>query len=148
MNEPISTMSTEECWAFLKSHEFGRLAFHLSGEVHIAPINYAVYHDPETDARTLLFRTAGGSKLLGVASNSDVAFEADEYDEERAASVIVRGRARTLDEHEEYRATNVPLRPWVNTQKFVVVEIEVTELSGRRFELTRPWLHMKPPGVV
>jgi uncharacterized protein len=45
-------MGTEECWKFLRGHEFGRLAHHLADEV---------------------FRTAEGSKLLGVVMNPDVA---------------------------------------------------------------------------
>lgn len=145
----MSVMSDEGCWDFLRSHEFGRLAFHLGGQVHIAPINYAVHHDPATGRKTLLFRTAAGGKLEGVVANDDVAFEVDEYDSEHAASVIVRGRARMLEEHEEHRADNVPLRPWVGSSKLEVmehhfVEIDITELSGRRFELNRPWLHMRP----
>jgi nitroimidazol reductase NimA-like FMN-containing flavoprotein (pyridoxamine 5'-phosphate oxidase superfamily) len=71
-----------------------------------------------------------------------VAFEVDEIVDEQATSVIVRGRARWLEEDEEHRAENVPLRPWVATEKWNVVEIDVTEISGRRFELTRPWQHM------
>jgi uncharacterized protein len=131
-------MSTEECWEMLRANEFGRLAFHLGDEVHLAPINYAVEHD------TLLFRTAEGSKLLAVEMNADVAFEIDEFDEKHARSVIVRGTARHLDEHEEHRAENVPLRPWVQTLKYDVVEIVPEEISGRAFELSRPWLHMLP----
>jgi hypothetical protein len=73
-----------------------------------------------------------------------VAFEVDEIVDEQATSVIVRGRARRLEEDEEHRAENVPLRPWVATEKWNVVEIDVTEISGRRFELTRPWQHMIP----
>lgn len=144
MSEPITVMSERECWDFLRAHEFGRLAFHLAEQVHIAPVNYAVHHDPESGEQTLLFRTAEGSKLLGVVMNDDVAFEIDEYDDDAAASVIVRGHARKLEEDEEHRADNVPLRPWVGTVKYNVVEITVTELSGRRFVLQRPWLHMRP----
>jgi nitroimidazol reductase NimA-like FMN-containing flavoprotein (pyridoxamine 5'-phosphate oxidase superfamily) len=136
--EPIGMMTTEECWDMLRGNEFGRLAFHLAGEVHLAPINYAVDHD------TLLFRTAEGSKLLGVEMNPDVAFEIDEFDEHHARSVIIRGVARHLGEDEEHRAENVPLRPWVPTLKYDVVEIRPTEISGRSFELSRPWLHMVP----
>lgn len=137
-DEPIGVMTTEECWDMLRANEFGRLAFHLAGEVHLTPINYAVDHD------TLLFRTAEGSKLLGVEMNPDVAFEIDEFDEHHARSVIIRGVARHLGEAEEHRAENVPLRPWVPTLKYDVVEIRPTEISGRRFELARPWLHMIP----
>lgn len=136
--EQIGVMTTEECWEMLRANEFGRLAFHLAGEVHLAPINYAVDHD------TLLFRTAEGSKLLGVEMNPDVAFEIDEFDEHHARSVIIRGVARHLGEDEEHRAENVPLRPWVATLKYDVVEIRPTEISGRAFELSRPWLHMIP----
>ena len=136
--EQIGVMTTEECWEMLRANEFGRLAFHLAGEVHLAPINYAVDHD------TLLFRTAEGSKLLGVEMNPDVALEIDEFDENHARSVIIRGVARHLGEDEEHRAENVPLRPWVATLKYDVVEIRPTEISGRAFELSRPWLHMIP----
>ena len=136
--EPVGVMTTEECWEMLRSQEFGRLAFHLAGEVHLTPINYAVDHD------TLLFRTAEGSKLLAVEMNPDVAFEIDEFDEEQARSVVVRGVARHLGEDEEHRAENVPLRPWVPSLKYDVVEIRPTEISGRWFTLSRPWLHMMP----
>lgn len=144
MDEPITALTTEECWELLGRQELGRLAYHLLEEVHIVPVNYAVAHDPVTDRRTLLFRTAEGSKLIAVVMNGDVAFEADELEEDAAASVVVRGRARVLDEHEEHRAEDVRLRPWVPTLKYNVVEVEVDEITGRRFELSRPWRHMLP----
>ena len=142
MDEPITRMDIEQCWDFLRAHELGRLAYHLVDEVHIVPINYAVDHDHVSGRRSLLFRTAEDSKLLGIVMNADVAFEVDELVDETAASVIVRGRARRLDEDEEHRAENVPLRPWVATPRWNVVEIDVTDISGRRFELSRPWRHL------
>lgn len=139
MDEATAALSNDECWEFLRSEEFGRLAFHLGDEVHIAPINYAVDH------QTLLFRTAPGSKLLAVVMNPDVAFEIDTYDEHTARSVIVRGTARLLEEDEAHRAENVPLRPWVDADgKYNVVEIAPATLSGRRFDLTKPWTHIRP----
>ena len=69
MSDPVRKLDRDACWEFLRGHEFGRLAFHLAGEVHITPINYAV------DGQTLLFRTSEGNKLLGVVMNDDVAFE-------------------------------------------------------------------------
>ncbi len=136
--EPIEVMTSADCWEFLRSHEFGRLAFHLAEQVHITPVNYAV------DEGTLLIRSAEGSKLLGVVMNPDIAFEVDEFDDDRAVSVVLRGVARKLDEHEEHRAENVPLRPWISTLKYNVIEIAPTAVSGRRFELSRPWLHLTP----
>lgn len=139
MTEATHVLEGDQCWEFLRSEEFGRLAFHLGDEVHIAPINYAVDH------QTLLFRTAEGSKLLAVVMNPDVAFEVDTYDDETARSVIVRGSARLLEEDEAHRAENVPLRPWVDADvKYNVVEITPTSMSGRQFDLTKPWTRLKP----
>lgn len=126
---PVSELTADECWEMLASHSFGRLAFHLGPEVHLTPVNYAV------DGKKLLFRTAPGNKLVGVAMNPDVVFEIDEYDAVSARSVIVRGVARRLDEDQQHRADEVPLRPWVPTQKYEVVEIDPDEVTGRAFYL-------------
>lgn len=136
---PVQQMSTDECWDFLGAQEFGRLAFHLADEVHIVPINYAV-----DDDRRIVFRTAEGSKLLGLTMNADVAFEIDEFTEDAARSVILRGRAQQLEGRAADATDQLPLRPWVNTAKFNIIVIEVDEISGRSFELDRPWLHMRP----
>jgi nitroimidazol reductase NimA-like FMN-containing flavoprotein (pyridoxamine 5'-phosphate oxidase superfamily) len=133
-------LTQDECWQLLREHEFGRLAFTMVGEQHITPINYAV------DGGTLLFRTAPGSKLLAVELGAEVAFEIDDFAGETAVSVVVRGRARHLPEDEAHRAENVPLRTWVGTEKYDVVEIAPSVVSGRRFDLHRPWLHILPEG--
>lgn len=136
-DEGFTRFSPAECWDLLRANEFGRLAFRLVDEMHITPINYAVDHD------TLLFRTAEGSKLLGVALGAEVAFEIDEIDEDAARSVVVRGTPRLLEEDEAHRADNLPLRPWVASIKYDVVEIVPTEVSGRSFVLSRPWTHLR-----
>lgn len=135
-DETVTELSQEECWQMLREEELGRLAFRMVDEVHIAPVNFAVDHD------TLLFRTAGGEKLLAVAMGSEVAFEVDRWTEDTARSVVVRGSARILSEEEEHRAENLPLRPWVGSPKYNVVEITPRVVSGRAFRLSRPWLHL------
>lgn len=137
-SDPVTVLTEDECWELLRSHELGRLGFHLLDQVHVVPINYTVDED------TLLFRTAEGSKLLGVVMHGDVVFEIDEHDDQQAWSVIVRGDAQLLDEHAAHRADNLPLRPWVDNPKYNVVEITPTEVSGRAFRLHRPWLRMVP----
>ena len=136
-DQAVTELTSEECWEMLRDEEFGRLAYRLVDEVHITPINYAV------EGGSLLFRTAEGNKLLAVVMGSDVAFEIDRYGEDSARSVVVRGTARLLPEDEAHRADNVPLRPWVPTLRYNVVEIEPKVVSGRAFELSRPWLHLK-----
>lgn len=137
-DNPVTDLTQDECWEFLGQHEFGRLAFHLAGEVHITPINYVV------DGNRVIFRTAEGNKLLGVTMNDDVAFEADQFTDTEATSVVLRGRAETLEGDAADAVDNLPLRPWVATTKLVVVAIDVTEMSGRRFTLHKPWTHMRP----
>ena len=62
--DPVKNLTEDECWEMLRAHEFGRLAFHLTDQVHLVPINYAV----DDEAGTLLFRTEEGSKLLAVVN--------------------------------------------------------------------------------
>jgi nitroimidazol reductase NimA-like FMN-containing flavoprotein (pyridoxamine 5'-phosphate oxidase superfamily) len=127
----VTELPELDCWELLRAQEFGRLAFHLVNEVHIVPINYAVMGE------RLVFRTAEGSKLLGITMNQDVAFEIDEYDETRASSVIVRGKARRLEGVEADAAEELPLYPWVSTDKLSLVVIEPVEVTGRSFRLDR-----------
>ncbi|RYE80294.1 MAG: pyridoxamine 5'-phosphate oxidase family protein, partial [Myxococcales bacterium] len=101
VQDPVRWLSTEDCWLLLEDHEFGRLAYRLVDEVHLIPINYAV------DNRTLLFRTASGSKLLAAALQSDVAFGIDWHDADTAWSVEVRGRLRRLEEDELHRSDSL-----------------------------------------
>jgi len=133
---PVRALSDEECWDLLRENEFGRMAYHLAGEVHIVPINYA------TDGERLYFKTAEGSKLLGIVMNEDVAFEIDRITEDHATSVCLRGRASLLEGSEEHVVEQLPLRPWVPTMKFNVVAIDPAEMAGRSFHLKRPWLRM------
>lgn len=129
--EPVTVLSDDQCWEALRSAEFGRLAYVLGDEINLVPVNYVV------DETSLLFRTAEGSKLLGVVMHPEVVFEIDRYDAVHAESVIVRGRARQLEEDEEHRIDDLPLHPWVDTLKYNVVEITPHEVSGRRFRLHR-----------
>jgi len=138
-HSPVTVLPEDTCWQMLRHEEFGRLAFHLADEVHLVPINYAV------DARRrIVFRTAEGSKLLGLTMNADVAFEIDHFEDDEATSVVVRGRARQLEGHEADETDQLPLRPWVDLAKFNTIAVEVDEITGRRFELSRPWLQMRP----
>ena len=101
------------------------------------PVNYTVDRDE------LLFRTAEGSKLLGVVINGNVAFEVEEVGAEVARTVVARGRARQLDEHEAHRIEQLPLHNWVPGERYDVVAIAPSSLTGREFPLVRPWTHLR-----
>ena len=127
--DPVTTLSDDECWELLEAEEFGRLAYRLVDEVHVVPINYVC------DEHALLFRTASGNKLLASAMHSAVALEIDGHDDHPAWSVVARGHLRQLEEDEEHRVESLPLHPWVPTLKYDVVELVPETVSGRFFRL-------------
>ncbi|MGB3829504.1 MAG: pyridoxamine 5'-phosphate oxidase family protein, partial [Ornithinimicrobium sp.] len=129
----MTELSDRDCWELLATARYGRLAYHLLGEVHIVPVNYIT----EPAARRLIFRTTEGSKLLGVAMNEDVAFEIDDVVGEVAWSVVVRGRARVLEGRAARAVDDLPLVSWVDYEQHRAVAVEVSDVSGRRFALRR-----------
>lgn len=128
--EAVTILSEEECWQALRKQSFGHLAYTLAGEIGIVPLNYMVSDD------RIVFRTAEGSKLLGLTINDSVVFEVDEIGSWAARTVIVRGHATQLSEAEEDAFEG--LKPWVPTLKYNVVAITPSVMTGRSFRLDRP----------
>lgn len=125
---PVQMLGAEECWDVLSRAQIGRLALSVGGEVDIFPVNFVV------SAGGLLFRTAPGSKLFELSVNPRVAFEADEFDETFAASVVVKGDAERLEAQSDIDAADaLPLTPWIPTLKYRWVRITPRSLTGRRF---------------
>lgn len=126
--DAITWMSENEAWSFLAEHSFGRLAITIVGQPEIFPVNYAV-----SDTH-VVFRTAEGTKLLGVVMDSRVAFEVDEVDADRASSVVAKGVARKVETQAELERLNLAdLHSWLPTLKYNLVAIEIDEITGRRF---------------
>jgi nitroimidazol reductase NimA-like FMN-containing flavoprotein (pyridoxamine 5'-phosphate oxidase superfamily) len=130
-HEGVWTLTEGECWNLLSRRELGRLAVTTDGRPEIFPLNYV------TDGPRVLFRTAPGSKLARIAKNPWVAFEVDEYDDETAASVVVKGTAKLLELQRDIDAADaLPLHPWIPTLKYRWVRITPDSISGRRFRRT------------
>lgn len=133
MSSPVTRLSDEHCWQLLSFTKLGRLATAALGVVNIRPVNYIV------DGRSILFRTAPGSKLLELTVSSQVAFEIDDFGTENAWSVVATGKAHMVTDGEEImRIRQLPLFPWVGTDKDIFVRIVVDEVNGRSFVLTPP----------
>lgn len=129
--DPVVRLSEEECWQRLRGFELGRLVTRVGDVIDIFPINYVA------DGASIVFRTAEGSKLVELTVNDEVIFEVDDHTDADAWSVIVRGRARTLDTLDEREAADrLGLTPWVPTLKYNYVRIEPTTVSGRAFRRT------------
>jgi len=140
-SEPITVLSEDESWNLLSSVALGRYVTSLgSGRLEIFPVNFVV------QKRTVLFRTAEGTKLFGAVAHNQVLFEADNHKVDGGWSVIVRGTARVLYGSTELdEAERAGLHPWTATEKLRFVRIRPTEITGRRFvfglEPDRGWVH-------
>lgn len=127
-SDPVTLLDESDCWARLAGQRVGRLVTRVADVVDVVPINFVV------DGRSLVFRTAAGSKLSELTINSAVAFEVDEFDDNVGWSVVVHGRARAIDtEAEVHAAERLPLQPFVSTLKPVFVRIEADAVTGRAF---------------
>lgn len=129
-NEPFEILDSATCWSLIGRQDFGRLAVSVAGRPDIFPVNFIV------DDGTIVFRSAEGSKLASMAINSAVAFEVDSYDAQTnvAWSVVVHGQARLVhNSPTEERLQSLPLFPWNTAPKNRLVQIDVHEISGRRF---------------
>ena len=89
-DDPVTVLSEDESWGLLSTVSLGRLVTILGGQPEIFPVNFV------TQRRTVLFRTAQGTKLFGAVMSGRVAFEADDHTVAEGWSVIVKGTARQL----------------------------------------------------
>jgi nitroimidazol reductase NimA-like FMN-containing flavoprotein (pyridoxamine 5'-phosphate oxidase superfamily) len=127
-DEPVTFLSEDESWSRLDGVPLGRLVTSIAGEPEIFPVNFVVQD------RTVLFRTAEGTKLFVAVTNSKVAFEADDHNVAEGWSVIVKGRAQVLNTDEEIqKAERAELIPWTATLKEHYVRVIPTEITGRHF---------------
>lgn len=125
---PISVLDDNEAWHLLESVSLGRLVTSFGGQLEIFPVNFVV------QKRSVLIRTAEGTKLFTTVMNDHVLFEADDHTTAEGWSVIVRGSARVLTTAEEIReADKAGLMPWVPTVKTRYVRVTATEISARSF---------------
>jgi len=127
-SQPISVLSATESWNLLSSVALGRLVTSVDGKPAIFPVNFVVQH------RTVLFRTAAGTKLVSAAINNEVLLEGDDHGFTEGWSVIVEGTARILHTDEEIdEAERAQLLPWIATVKQHYVRIRPLNITGRRF---------------
>lgn len=125
---PVTAMSDDECWAEMSSMALGRLATSVDGQPDIFPVNYVV------QSRSILIRTAEGTKLASAAINHRVAFETDDHDVACGWSVVVKGRATVLSSIDELAAAErAQVLPWISTPKQRFIRITPMEITGRRF---------------
>ncbi len=126
---PVAVLSDDESWDLISGVHLGRLVTVLEGRPEIFPVNFVVQR------RTILFRSAEGTKLFSTVMNDHVLFEADDHGVAEGWSVIVRGTAELLYGSDDIQeAEKAGLYPWIPTQKLRFVRVTPTDVTGRRFE--------------
>jgi len=128
----MEILDEEECWSLLGGEEVGRLAIAIMNVPDVFPVNFVV------DRRTVVFRTAEGTKLAASVHGRAVAFEVDGYEPAvgRAWSVVVKGHGYEIERMEElFAAMDLPLFPWHAGPKGRFVRIQPLEITGRRFHV-------------
>ncbi|MBU3685501.1 MAG: pyridoxamine 5'-phosphate oxidase family protein [Mycobacterium sp.] len=125
---PVTALADDESWQLLSGVSLGRLVTSMGDQLEIFPVNFV------TQRRTVLFRTAEGTKLFATVMNERVLFEADDHTVAEGWSVILRGTAKILTAAEDiHEAERAQLLPWIATEKLRFVRITPSEVSGRRF---------------
>ena len=125
----LEVLSRDECLRLLREHAVGRVAVVAGGRPLIFPVNYTV------DGATVVFRTDAGTKLDGVSSGFNVAFEIDGIEPlyHTGWSVVLTGHGREIVEPNERRAVaELPVRPWARGEKAHFVRIRPDTITGRR----------------
>jgi uncharacterized protein len=134
-DDVVTILPVHECWDLMAGVTLGRLVTSVDGQPEIFPVNYAVQN------RTVLFRTAEGTKLVSTAINNRVLFEVDDHNVAEGWSVIVKGRARSLRTDEQIEeAERAQLLPWTSTEKTHYVRVMPEVVTGRRFRFGPPLL--------
>ena len=133
-HDGVEILPEHECWDLMTGVTLGRLVTSVGGRPEIFPVNYVVDH------RTILFRTAEGTKLVSTAVNNHVVFEVDDHNVAEGWSVIVKGHARSLRTGEEIEnAERAQVLPWTaSDNKTHYVRVLPETVTGRRFQFGSP----------
>jgi nitroimidazol reductase NimA-like FMN-containing flavoprotein (pyridoxamine 5'-phosphate oxidase superfamily) len=133
-DDGVAVLSEHECWDLLAGMTLGRLVTTVGGQPEIFPVNYVVR------SRTILFRTAEGTKLVSTVINNQVVFEADDHNVAEGWSVIVKGTARLLHSAQEIDdAERAQVLSWTAPEKKThYVRVAPEMVTGRRFQFGSP----------
>jgi uncharacterized protein len=128
-------LTFDQCWDLLAASVVGRLALIVDGHPEIFPVNFVIEH------RSIVFRTAAGTKLWQTGKETPAAFEIDGYDadSQEAWSVVARGTTAIVDSDVEQAAADaLGLEPWEPGEKSHYIRLSLQVLTGRRFKVAAP----------
>ena len=127
----VLTLSDDDCWSLLRTHNLGRLAIVIEDRPRIFPVNYAAAAD------AVVFRTEPGAKLQH-GPGSAACFEIDDYDQRTsmAWSVMVVGVLKDITDANDERSRSLrrlAVEPVAPGPKVHWLALNADEVSGRSF---------------
>ena len=125
----LEVLDRDECVRCLATMPVARLGLSMQALPVILPVNFVV------DGDEIIVRTNMGTKAEAALVGAVVAVEVDEYDpfDHTGWSVLVRGRARLIDDPDEVtRCHNLWVRAWgtAHTDRWMAIAMEI--VTGRR----------------
>ncbi len=143
----LVVLSRQECLMLLAQVSVGRVAVSMNALPAIFPVNFAMLGED------VVFRTGTGTKLAAAVTNSVVAFEVDDFDDERRLgwSVMVVGTASEVMAAIDLEAAEqLNLSPWaVGVHQTRFIRVETRMVSGRRLVSDDELLPVQPvPGAA
>lgn len=119
-------LSADECWALLRDHPVGRLAWNGATGPTVVPVNYTVAGDG-IDVRTSAYST-----IVRETDDSPISFQADHVDPTTRTGWSVLAHARASIDWRDERTEAPEVDVWVGGSKPMRLHLEVIEISGRR----------------
>lgn len=133
--EGFVRLTEDECWRFVEHRHLGRVAVIQLDRPLVFPVNYVI------DRRTVVFRTAPGTKLVAASLAAHAVVQVEEIDASARSgtSVMVHGRLdEVIDPAERERLKAVAIQPWAPGDRSHIVRLEPERISGRRITPTVP----------
>jgi nitroimidazol reductase NimA-like FMN-containing flavoprotein (pyridoxamine 5'-phosphate oxidase superfamily) len=129
-------LERDECIDLLARTSVGRLAV-SPADWRTPPVIRPVTYVFDRASRSVVFRSARGSKLTALVLSGQAAFEIDGTDGAARTgwSVIVQGAVEEVKARAElHRLERLELHPWAPGEKPHWLRLRATVVSGRRIE--------------
>jgi uncharacterized protein len=126
----LEVLAEHECYHLLGKVPIGRIVFTDRALPAIQPVAFVLH------TNKVIIRTTARSRLAIAATNTVVAFEVDEFTDDRIRtgwSVVAIGHANPITDTTDLAAARqLGLRPWAGTAKDHYLQIDIEIISGRR----------------
>lgn len=134
VDEGLEILDEDECWRLVSMPGIGRVGVTVGALPAIFPVNYTVA------GRTIVFRTAPGTKLRAAVEHAVVVFEVDHadpmYHDGWSVQIVGVAQPLSVDVHD---ARGMPrVTPWAPGERANYVCIRPELVTGRRITREDP----------